>query len=93
MDVEFSSCEPFGIDDGQLDDKTPQECFVLGYELADIARLAELESDRIDRPVHADNRERIEAFLTERNRRFQLTWAGDDRSETWMHLSIAPRED
>lgn len=92
MDVEFTNVEPFGIDSGQLADMTPQDCFVLGYELADIARLAEFEPQQIDRPVHAANRERIEAFLLRRGRLFQLTWPTDDISEEWMHLSIAPKD-
>ena len=57
--AEFQCTEPFGIDDGELDGLSPQKIFVLGYELAQIS--AEwVAGDRPAKPVHPENRERLE---------------------------------
>lgn len=92
MDSEFGCIEPFDIDDGQLDGLTPQQCFVLGYELADLSRQAELNDEGFGGPVHADNRERIEAAMKKRRRKCGLSWSSEDQSETWMNLWVAPRD-
>jgi len=89
--AEFGCVEPFDIDDGELDGLTPQQCFVLGYELADISRRAELLEDSFGALVHSSNRERIERALQKRGRDCRFGWAGDDRSESWMHLWVAPK--
>ncbi len=92
MDAEYGNCEPFLIDDGQLDGMTPQQCFVLGYELHKIAKCAEHNPDEMDFTVHADNIERIEAFLKARDREFSWMWPSDDVSESWVYLKILARD-
>ena len=91
MDAEYGELESFGIDDGELDSLSRQECFVLGFELGDISRLAEDSDEGIERPVHASNAERLREFLNKRQRRYDLTWMKDDVSETWMWLSVELR--
>ena len=90
MEAEFGSCESFGIDDGQLDDLSPQECFVLGYELSTIAQLAVSNLDRQEHTVHSHNMDRIESFLRARGRTWRWTWPEDDRSESWVYLTVLP---
>ena len=87
----FGLFKPFGIDHGQLDELTAQQCFVLGYELGEIETLLQ-QPDEIQKPVHADNRERIERFCAESGRAFRLAWMPGDQSESWMILSVAPIE-
>lgn len=91
-DANYGCIEPFNIDDGQLDGETRQQCFVLGYELADLSRRAELDLNGFGGPVHALNRERIEAAMKKRNRDCKLSWDNSDQSESWMQLWVAPRE-
>ena len=86
--ADFEMVRSFDIDHGELDGMSPQECFVLGYELASIdARLAAGETI-LSQPVHAENRERIEKRCLASGRRFLLTWHPDDTSESWMLLSV-----
>ena len=87
---EFANCESFLVDDGQLDGMSPQQCFVLGYELCSIATLAERCEDEINKTVHAANIERIEAFLVARERTWEWTWPHDDIRESWVYLKIEP---
>ncbi len=82
---DFGCIRPFDIDNGELDDKTPQECFVLGYELALIDQLIERKKE-IDRMVHADNCGRIEAALIKAGRQFAFVWPKDDVSEAWIQI-------
>lgn len=89
-EAEFRPVEPFNIDAGELDGLSPQQCFVLGYELADVSRRAELDSRGFGGPVHADNHDRLANALERRGRKFGMTWASDDKSETWMHLWVPP---
>ena len=85
--AEFGLIKSFGIDNGELDGKRPQECFVLGYELAQIdAELA--TGEPIDKPVHADNYERIQKSCKDAGREFSLMWASGDESESWMFLKV-----
>jgi hypothetical protein len=80
-DVSWGGFEPFGIDDDELDGLSPQQCFVLGYELAQIA--TELESGAyINKPIHPENRDRLERFAAKRNRSVKIT-AFDDN---WFNL-------
>lgn len=79
--AEFESIEPFGIDDGELDGLSPQQVFVLGYELAQIS--AEFASGaRVANPVHPDNRERIERAARIRDREVSFRVYHDD----WLWL-------
>lgn len=87
---EFGLQKSFGIDSGELDDLTPQQCFVLGYELAQVDSL--LSGDEaIRKPVNADNRERIESACRDSERPFRITWLPGDRSESWLLLEVSPR--
>lgn len=87
----FGLKKSFGIDSGELDGLSSQQCFVLGYELADIDHLLE-RSDRIYKPVHADNRQRIEAACNDAARPHRLTWLPGDESESWLLLEVQPRD-
>lgn len=82
---------PFDIDDGQLDGLTPQQCFVLGYELAQFdARLA--TGEEFECLIHAENRERVDAAIERESRGAALIWKEDDPSETWVDVHVRPRE-
>jgi len=84
----FGLVKSFLIDDGQLDGRSPQECFVLGYELAQIDQLLKATGG-IRQPVHADNRERIESACKDAGRPYRLTWLPGDVSESWLLLEVA----
>ena len=83
----FGLIKSFGIDDGELDEISSVESFVLGYELAQIDHLLEL-SDAIRKPIHAHNRERIEKACVDANRQFRITWLQGDHSESWLMLEV-----
>ena len=85
----FGLIKSFGIDHGELDDLSRQQCFVLGYELADIDCLLK-QPRSISKPVHADNKARIEKSCAESGREFHLKWMPGDLSEAWMQLDVAP---
>jgi hypothetical protein len=89
--AEFAMVRSFGIDDGQLDMLRPQECFVLGYELAKVD--AALTSPAgWSGMIHADNRDRIDAYAKKLGRAVRFTWMEADRSESWMELTIEPKD-
>lgn len=90
-DATWGDCEPFGIDHGELDGLTPAECFVLGVEWQMIAALAG-KPDGFTRTAHRDNQERLEAILNRRLRNYRFTFMSDDVSETWMTLTVQPKE-
>lgn len=83
----FGLIKSFDIDHGELDGRTRQQCFVLGYELAEIDCLLK-QHDAIRKPVHSDNRERIEKSCVDSGRQFRLAWMPIDPSETWMMLEV-----
>ena len=85
----FGLIKSFEIDDGQLDGLTPQECFVLGYELSRVDTLI-ASGQHIHQPVHADNRRRIETACRDAGRTFRLKWLEGDESESWLMLDVAP---
>ena len=80
----------FDIDDGELDGKTPQECFTLGYELALIRDVYAKLPEGGCWTVHAANTNRIHRALSEACREFELAWMHADASESWMRLTIDP---
>ncbi len=85
-------CErPFGIDNGELGDATQQECFVLGYELAQIDKLL-TQGDVFNKTVHATNRGRIEMWLKRQGKEYRFTWPDDDVSESWIYLRVEAGE-
>ena len=86
--MEFGLLKSFDIDNGELDGLTPQEIFVLGYELAQIDSRLE-RADKISLMVHSDNRPRIEKSCKDSGRNFSLNWMEGDRSESWMQLEVA----
>lgn len=77
MATEYGLVEPFDIDNGQLEGLTPQKCFVLGYELAQLS--AEWEAgESPKKPVHPENRERLQAAAEKRGRTVTFTVYHDD---------------
>lgn len=91
---DYGLIRPFGIDDGELDGETPQECFVLGYELATIDGRIERCEPIVDQLVHAANRDRIESQLRRAGiTRFSFTFMPDDPSEGWATLNVPMREE
>lgn len=87
--ADFRMQKSFGIDDGELDGLSPQQCFVLGYELAQLDTLLRRPAG-FNKPVHAANRARIEASCQAENREFRLDWMADDPSESWLSLTVMP---
>jgi len=63
---------------------------VLGYELAQIDCSLEA-GESIHKPVHADNRPRIEAACKQADRPYRLTWLQGDASESWLLLEVPPK--
>lgn len=90
--ADFGLIKSFDIDCGQLDGFSPQQCFVLGYELALIDDLAKGTAP-FNRPVHSANRERIEKSLNDAGRAYKLTWCEGDSSEEWMLLDVRSGSD
>jgi hypothetical protein len=86
----FGLIKRFDIDDGELDSLSAQECFVLGYELAQIDAALE-HGDEIRKPVHADNRARIESACRDAGADFRLNWLPGDLSESWLLLEVPRR--
>lgn len=63
--AEFHCKESFSIDEGELDGLSSQKCFVLGYELAMITDHWDAGGVP-DKPVHPENRDRLEAAAERR---------------------------
>lgn len=87
----FGLIKSFAIDDGQLDGLSAQECFVLGYELAQVDHLLS-SGHAIRQPVHVENRERLEASCRDAERTFTISWLEGDVSESWLMLVVEPVE-
>lgn len=87
---DFGLLKSFGIDNGELDGLTPQQCFVLGYELAQIDTLL-AGNEEINKPFNADNRTRIESACRDSGRPFAIQWLPGDVSESWMQVRVPPR--
>ena len=85
--AKFGLIKSFGIDNGELDGLRPQQCFVLGYELAQIDHLLALGKP-IRQPVHADNRDRIAASCADAWRLHRFSWMEGDESESWLLLEV-----
>jgi hypothetical protein len=88
--MEFGLVKSFDIDDGQLDGMSPQECFVLGYELAEIDWLLK-RGKRFKKMVHGANVQRIHSACIDAKRCYSLTWMEGDESESWMMLKCEGR--
>lgn len=89
--AQFGMLKSFNIDNGELAGLTPQECFVLGYELAQIDEQLKSPAE-IKKPVHAGNRTRIIESCNDANREFTLNWSPADPSESWMTLDVKSAE-
>ena len=89
--AEFGLVKSFHIDDGELDGLTPQECFVLGYELAQVDQLLKAPPG-IHQPVHVENKARIESACEKADRPYRLTWLSGDVSEAWLLLEVSPND-
>jgi hypothetical protein len=88
---EFEQGDSFGIDNGELDGLSPQECFVLGCEWQSVISTADQNPDRpLSFTVHASNKDRLEKAITRRSRAVRWTWPPDDQSEEWVFLDVAP---
>lgn len=90
-DKDFILAKSFNIDNGELDNLTPQTCFVLGYELARIDEWLILKEDGFALPVHSENRSRLERSIKSANRPFSITFMSDDSSESWLWLEVSPK--
>ncbi|TWT52158.1 hypothetical protein CA85_50720 [Allorhodopirellula solitaria] len=88
--ADFGLIRSFDIDDHQLDGQSPQECFVLGYELAAVDALLK-GNDEFSQLIHSQNRERINVSCAEEDRQFRLEWMQSDPSEGWMMLHVQRR--
>lgn len=86
-DAEFRPVEPFGIDDGELDGLRLADAFTLGVEWQMVAHDAE-QPEAFERPVHAENRERLAALLDRRGRKYAMAFMRDDVSEGWLWLRV-----
>lgn len=87
---DYGLIEPFDIDNGELDGLTPQQCFVLGYELATISKRA-VDSWAFECYVHADNIYRVSNALQKRDREFTLRPMANDQGEDWWWLQVKER--
>lgn len=88
---DFGLIRPFDIDDGKLDGLSPQQCFVLGYELCMIDRLLE-SGEGFARTIHAENEHRIKFACNKARRYVEMEWMADDASESWMTMTVAPKD-
>ena len=86
-DREFGLIRRFEIDNGESDCLAPQEIFVLGYELSTIDRAIE-DPGQSTHLVHIENKQRIEWYLNKHDRRFRWLVPHNDRSESWLELTI-----
>lgn len=84
---EFGLVKSFDVDDGQLDGLSPQEIFVLGYELGRLD--TQLSPPDSYQPFfHADNKERIEKSFADAGIEMELKFAAGDSSENWLTLHV-----
>ncbi len=86
-DRDFGMIRPFDIDSGQLDGLTPQQCFVLGYELALVDESLKA-CGAFERLIHAENKDRITAECDKQGRGYTVVWMQGDSSESWMTLKV-----
>ncbi len=86
-DQEFRPIRTFHIDNGELGDASQQQCFVLGYELAQVD--AAIESGAaMSRPIHAANKDRVFDHAKSHGRYVQISYMHDDRSESWVQFDM-----
>lgn len=85
--MKYGLVKSFNIDNGELAEKAPSDCFVLGYELALIDSCLK-GSGGFERPIHSDNCDRIIKSCQDAKRKYHLNWMEQDMSETWMWLKV-----
>ncbi len=85
--ADFGLIKSFQIDNGELDGLRPKDCFVLGYELAQVDQLLKATAE-IRQLVHVKNQTRIESACNDADRPCQLTWLSGDVSESWLLLEV-----
>ena len=83
---EYGLIDAFGVDDGELDGLSPQECFALGVEWA-LVRNDVYEKRKSHRTVHRANVDRLQA-LSERH---GLLVSVEGIDETWAYLKARKR--
>lgn len=86
--ADFGLIESFGVDDGELDGLSLQECFVLGYEFATITSRVDNGETEFETLIHMSNAVRLERALQEREVSTRLAFCHDDKSETWAILKV-----
>lgn len=80
--TEFNMVEPFHVDDGELNDLTLQQVFVLGVEFEMIR--AQLETGApFERMFHSDNIDRVEKMCNRQRRFFNIALHDD-----WPVLAV-----
>lgn len=84
--AEFALKKSFGIDDGELDGESPQQCFCLGYELATIDTMLHYERRSFWKPYHTVNRDRVQAACEASGRLYKFKVLNDD----WGEIHVAP---
>ncbi len=77
----------YGTDDGTLEGLTIYECFVLGYELADVEHQI-CDGKAFTRMVRHENRGRIARCCRDLRRRFSMGWMSGDQTESWLLLKV-----
>lgn len=85
--ADFGLVKSFDIDNCELDGLREKDCFVLGYELALVDEQVKRPA-AFSRPIHAENRERIEKSCRDSGREFSLGWMQGDSSESWLWLEV-----
>lgn len=89
--MDYKLIKKFHIDNGELDGVPPQQCFVLGYELATIDHLLTLPA-AFEKPVNAENHARVTQACQAAKRDFTLAWMANDVSENWLWLTVQGQE-
>ena len=81
--ADFELMEPFDIDHGELDGIDARTVFCLGYEFCQVRN--ELDAGRgFSRPLHFENRGRIERMCLRRGR----TYLFGDEADGWVPLTV-----
>lgn len=78
-DANFDLCEPFDIDNGELDGLTPQECFVLGVEWCQFWKLLD-DGTAFELTVHERNASRLQALAVRHKRDCSVHWIHEDHA-------------
>jgi hypothetical protein len=81
--VEYELCEPFDIDNGELDGIAPHVVFTLGVEWEMLRQ--ELDTGRlVSRMIHAENLNRFKAMCARRGRE----WVAGEAVDGWISVSV-----